>query len=84
MVGYVKKYGIIIVNIYVKEGLLEKVIFMVVKDIDVELVIIGIVGWVGLLVVLIGNMVEYVIDELDCDVLVVKFDGFVLLLVNKK
>ncbi|AIF99023.1 universal stress protein UspE [Alteromonas australica] len=84
MAGHAKKYGITTANTYVKEGLPEKVIPMVAKDIDAELVIIGTVGRVGLSAALIGNTAEHVIDELDCDVLAVKPDGFVSPLANKK
>ena len=84
MAGHAKKYGITTANTYVKEGLPEKVIPMVDKDIDAELVIIGTVGRVGLSAALIGNTAEHVIDELDCDVLAVKPDGFVSPLANKK
>lgn len=84
MAGHAKKYGITTANTYVKEGLPEKVIPMVAKDIDAELVIIGTVGRVGLSAALIGNTAEHVIDELDCDVLAVKPDGFASPLANKK
>ncbi len=84
MAGHAKKYGITTANTYVKEGLPEKVIPMIAKDIDAELVIIGTVGRVGLSAALIGNTAEHVIDELDCDVLAVKPDGFVSPLANKK
>lgn len=84
MAGHAKKYGITTANTYVKEGLPEKVIPMVAKDIDAELVIIGTVGRVGLSAALIGNTAEHVIDELDCDVLAVKPDGFVSPLANIK
>ena len=84
MAGHAKKYGITTANTYVKEGLPEKVIPMVAKDIDAELVIIGTVGRGGLSAALIGNTAEHVIDELDCDVLAVKPDGFVSPLANKK
>lgn len=62
---------------YVKEGLPEKVIPYIAKEIDAELVVIGTVGRVGLSAALIGNTAEHVIDELACDVLAIKPDGFV-------
>lgn len=46
------------------------------KTLDAELVIIGTVGRVGLSAALIGNTAEHVIDELNCDVLAIKPDGF--------
>ncbi|HBY41917.1 MAG TPA: universal stress protein UspE, partial [Alteromonas sp.] len=39
-------------------------------------VIIGTVGRVGISAALIGNTAEHVIDELNCDVLAIKPDGF--------
>ncbi|BFT30371.1 universal stress protein UspE [Alteromonas sp. D210916BOD_24] len=71
------KYGIAEDKCMVKEGLPEKVIPQVAKDIDAELVIIGTVGRVGISAALIGNTAEHVIDELNCDVLAIKPDGFV-------
>lgn len=70
------RYGIPLDNCHVKEGLPEKVIPQVAKELDAELVIIGTVGRVGISAALIGNTAEHVIDELNCDVLAVKPDGF--------
>lgn len=41
------------------------------------MVILGIIGRMGFLVVFIGNIVEYVIDKINCDVFVFKFNGYV-------
>ena len=60
-----------------KEGLPERVIPQVAKEIDAELVIIGTVGRVGISAALIGNTAEHVIDALNCDVLAIKPNGFV-------
>ncbi|MDO6565846.1 universal stress protein UspE [Alteromonas sp. 1_MG-2023] len=72
-----EKYAIDSERCYVKEGLPEKVIPRIAKDIDAELVIIGTVGRVGISAALIGNTAEHVIDELVCDVLAIKPDGFI-------
>ena len=48
----------------------------VASELDAELVIIGTVGRVGISAALIGNTAEHVIDELNCDVLAVKPEGF--------
>jgi universal stress protein E len=72
-----EKYAIDSKRCYVKEGLPEKVIPKIAKDIDAELVIIGTVGRVGISAALIGNTAEHVIDELVCDVLAIKPDGFI-------
>lgn len=70
------RFGIPLDRCHVKEGLPEKVIPFVAKTIDAELVIIGTVGRVGISAALIGNTAEHVIDELNCDVLAIKPDGF--------
>lgn len=62
---------------HVKQGLPEKVIPLVAKEIDAELVVIGTVGRVGISAALIGNTAEHVIDEINCDVLAIKPEGFV-------
>lgn len=73
----VEGFNIDKVYCYIEEGLLEDVIFDVVVWLNSELVVIGIVGCIGLSVVFVGNIVEYVIDSFDCDVLVLKLDGYV-------
>ncbi|GGW88698.1 universal stress protein UspE [Alteromonas halophila] len=76
MASHAQRFDIDPDRCYVKEGLPEKVVPAVAKDIDAELVIIGTVGRVGLSAALIGNTAEHVIDELNCDVLAIKPDGF--------
>ncbi|MDC8831107.1 universal stress protein UspE [Alteromonas gilva] len=71
-----KRFSIPLDNCHVKEGLPERVIPQIARDLDAELVIIGTVGRVGLSAALIGNTAEHVIDELNCDVLAVKPEGF--------
>lgn len=62
---------------HVEEGLAEDVIPRVAKKLDSELVVIGTVGRTGISAALIGNTAEHVIDNLDCDVLALKPDGYV-------
>ncbi len=76
MATHAQRFNIEPDRCYVKEGLPEKVVPAVAKEIDAELVIIGTVGRVGISAALIGNTAEHVIDELNCDVLAVKPDGF--------
>lgn len=76
MRSHALKYGIPENKCVVKEGLPEKVIPQVAKTLDAELVVIGTVGRVGISAALIGNTAEHVIDELNCDVLAIKPDGF--------
>ena len=77
MKAHALKYCVPDNKCFVKEGLPEKVIPQVAKDLDAELVIIGTVGRVGISAALIGNTAEHVIDELNCDVLALKPEGFV-------
>ncbi len=76
MRSHALKYGIPEDKCVVKEGLPEKVIPQVAEKLDAELVVIGTVGRVGISAALIGNTAEHVIDELNCDVLAIKPDGF--------
>jgi len=62
---------------HVKEGLPEDVIEKVSEELDAELVILGTVGRTGISAALIGNTAEHVIDNLNCDVLALKPDGYV-------
>jgi universal stress protein E len=74
---HTSKYDIDVSLCHICEGLPEKVVPMVAKQIDAELVVIGTVGRVGISAALIGNTAEHVLDELHCDVLAVKPDDFV-------
>jgi universal stress protein E len=64
-------------NTYVEEGLPEMVIEQTALTIDAELVILGTVGRTGISAALIGNTAEHVIDQLNCDVLALKPDGYI-------
>lgn len=77
MQTHVAQYDIDMEQCHICEGLPEKVVPMVAKQIDAELVVIGTVGRVGISAALIGNTAEHVLDQLNCDVLAVKPDEFV-------
>ena len=77
MIKHANKFGISIVNTHVEEGLPETVIEQVAEKIDAELVILGTIGRTGISAALIGNTAEHVIDQLNCDVLALKPDGYV-------
>ncbi|WP_413701709.1 universal stress protein UspE [Psychromonas sp. KJ10-10] len=64
-------------QIHLEQGLPEDVISEVAKEIDAELVILGTVGRSGLSATLLGHTAEQVIDQLDCDLLALKPEGFV-------
>ncbi|MBL4940857.1 MAG: universal stress protein UspE [Colwellia sp.] len=77
MIAHANKFDISIVNTHVEEGLPETVIEQIAAKIDAELVILGTIGRTGLSAALIGNTAEHVIDQLNCDVLALKPDGYV-------
>jgi len=82
MTEHANSFAVPIANTYVEEGLPESVIENVAIKIDAELVILGTVGRTGISAALIGNTAEHVIDQLNCDVLALKPDGYVSPLAN--
>ncbi|SKA58857.1 universal stress protein UspE [Enterovibrio nigricans] len=72
-----QKHSIDEAQTYCQEGLPEDVIPAVAKELDAELVILGTTGRIGLSAIFIGNTAEHTIDQLDCDVLAIKPDGYV-------
>jgi len=77
MISHANQFDISIVNTHVKEGLPETVIEQVADKLDAELVILGTIGRTGISAALIGNTAEHVIDQLNCDVLALKPDGYI-------
>lgn len=59
------------------QGLPEDVISNVASEIEAELVILGTVGRSGLSATLLGHTAEQVIDQLDCDLLALKPEGYI-------
>jgi universal stress protein E len=82
MIIHANKFDISVVNTHVKEGLPETVIEQVAETLDAELVILGTIGRTGISAALIGNTAEHVIDQLNCDVLALKPDGYISPLVD--
>ncbi len=70
------KFDISQSNTHIAEGLPETVIEQVAQELDAELVILGTVGRTGISAALIGNTAEHVIDQLNCDVLALKPEGY--------
>jgi universal stress protein E len=70
------EYQIDAARVHVKEGLPEDAIPAVANQLDAELVVMGTVGRTGLSAALIGNTAEHVIDQLNCDVLALKPEGY--------
>jgi universal stress protein E len=77
MISHAEQFNINVVNTHVEEGLPETVREQVAEQVDAELVILGTVGRTGISAALIGNTAEHVIDQLNCDVLALKPDGYV-------
>ncbi len=61
---------------HAQEGLPEDVIPELAAKLDAELVILGTVGRTGLSAALIGNTAEHVIDNINCDLLTLKPEGY--------
>jgi universal stress protein E len=77
MIAHANQFDISVVNTHVEEGLPETVIEQVATKLDAELVILGTIGRTGISAALIGNTAEHVIDQLNCDVLALKPDGYI-------
>ncbi len=71
-----RQHGIDESHCHVLEGLPEDVIPDLAQQLDAELVVIGTIGRTGFSAALIGNTAEHVIDQLQCDLLALKPDGF--------
>lgn len=74
---YAQTYKIPSSQTHLEQGLAEDVISEVADKIDAELVILGTVGRTGLGATLLGQTAEQVIDNLNCDLLALKPQGFV-------
>lgn len=61
----------------VEEGLPEEVLPDIARNLNASLMIMGCVGRTGLSAALLGNTAEQVIDQLHCDLLILKPDGYV-------
>lgn len=74
---YARNHNIPEQQTHLGQGLPEDVISEVAHKIDAELVILGTVGRSGLGATLLGHTAEQVIDNLDCDLLALKPQGFI-------
>jgi universal stress protein E len=77
MALHADSFNIGLENTYVEEGLPESVIEKIALKLDAELVVLGTIGRTGFSAALIGNTAEHVIDQLQCDVLALKPDGYI-------
>ncbi|MEW6992257.1 universal stress protein UspE [Colwelliaceae bacterium 6441] len=82
MMAHASKFEISKEHTHVEEGLPEDIIEKVSEELDAELVILGTIGRTGISAALIGNTAEHVIDNLNCDVLALKPDGYISPLAN--
>ncbi|AGH81697.1 universal stress protein UspE [Psychromonas sp. CNPT3] len=73
---YAQRHAISLQRCHLKQGLPEDVISKVACSIDAELVVLGTVGRSGFSATLLGHTAEQVIDNLDCDLLALKPEGF--------
>ena len=77
MTEHAIKFGLDQSNTHLEEGLPETVIEQVAQELDAELVVLGTIGRTGISAALIGNTAEHVIDQLNCDVLALKPEGYI-------
>lgn len=68
----VTKFNIPDPNLHVEEGLPEDAVPALCDELDAQLLVLGSVGRKGLTAVLLGNTAEHIIDQVQCDTLVVK------------
>jgi universal stress protein E len=64
-------------GVHLEEGRAGEVIPAIARRLDVDLIVMGTVGRVGIPGFFIGNTAETTLDEVDCDVLAIKPPGFV-------
>jgi len=79
---HANSFDIPLSNTHVEEGLPEAVIEAIALKVDAELVILGTIGRTGISAALIGNTAEHVIDQLNCDVLALKPEGYISPMAN--
>jgi len=63
-------------GLHLREGMPEDEIPALASELDAELVVLGTVGRTGFTAALLGNTAEHVIEQLNCDLLAVKPEGF--------
>lgn len=76
MTALSNKHGLTEDTCHIYEGMPEDVIPRAANELDAELVVIGTIGRRGFSAALIGNTAEHVIDNINCDLLAIKPDGF--------
>lgn len=59
-------------HVHISEGLPEDVVPNICEQLDAELLVLGSVGRKGISAALLGNTAEHIIDQINCDTLVIK------------
>ena len=70
--GIANKYNIPEEQTHIREGEPEEVITTIAKEIDADVIIIGILPENGMQSVILGSTVEHVLDSSSCDILAIK------------
>ncbi|TRW49762.1 universal stress protein UspE [Aliidiomarina halalkaliphila] len=63
-------------GLHLREGLPDDEVPRVANELDAELVVLGTIGRTGITAALLGNTAEHVIEQLNCDLLAIKPEGF--------
>lgn len=71
-----RKVDVEFTGLHLREGMPDNEIPKVAKELDAELVVLGTIGRTGITAALLGNTAEHVIEQLDCDLLAIKPEGF--------
>lgn len=69
---YAHKYSLEAEQLHIEEGETDQVVAKVVEDIQADLLLIGSVGRSGLSGLLLGNSSETLVDQVPCDLLIIK------------
>lgn len=71
-----RKVDVDFTGLHLCEGLPDNEIPKVAHQLDAALVVLGTIGRTGITAALLGNTAEHVIEQLDCDLLAIKPEGF--------
>lgn len=71
-----RKVEVDFTGLHLCEGLPDNEIPKVAHELDAALVVLGTIGRTGITAALLGNTAEHVIEQLDCDLLAIKPEGF--------
>ena len=63
-------------QVHIREGASSEVIQQAIKELEIDVVVMGSVGRTGIPGLLIGNKAEKLLNDINCTVLTVKPDGF--------